>query len=82
MKAVGWRVGVAVEANEHSPNGHVSVLGLAWLGTALQWRLGDSWHGLVHQHLFVLHFLTCDTDEMSAFLTQHYRGTQTLRPSG
>ncbi len=44
-----------------SPDGHVSVLGLAWLGTALQWCLGDSWHGLVHQHLLVLHPLTCDT---------------------
>ena len=44
-----------------SPDGHVSVLGLAWLGTALQWCLGDSWHGLVHQHLLVLHSLTCST---------------------
>lgn len=50
-----WRGGCDVV---HSPDGHVSVLGLAWLGTALQWCLGDGWHGLVHQHLLVLHFLT------------------------
>lgn len=40
------------------PDGHVSVLGLTCLGTALQWCLGDSWHGFVHQHLLVLHSLT------------------------
>ena len=55
------QVGVASGAEVPSPDGHVSVLRLAWLGTALQWCLGDSWHGLVHQHLLVLHFLTCAT---------------------
>lgn len=45
------------------PDGHVSVLGLTCLGTALQWRLGDGWHGLVHQHLLVLHSLTWPTQE-------------------
>lgn len=59
---LGW-VGVALGLELLSPDGHVSVLGLAWLGTALQWCLGDSWHGLVHQHLLVLHFLTCATQK-------------------
>lgn len=60
---MGVVVVVVVGADVHSPDGHVSVLGLAWMGTALQWCLGDSWHGLVHQHLLVLHSLTCgDTD--------------------
>lgn len=53
----GWVV-VVLGAEALSPDGHVSVLGLPWLGTALQWCLGDSWHGLVHQHLLVLHSLT------------------------
>lgn len=49
-------VGVVLGAD--SPDGHVSVLGLAWLGTALQWCLRDSRHRFVHQHLLVLHSLT------------------------
>lgn len=48
----------------HLPDGHVSVLGLTCLGTALQWRLGDGWHGFVYQHLLVLHSLTWPTQEM------------------
>lgn len=59
----GW-VDEVLEAAVHSPDGHVSVLGLAWQGTALQWCLGDSRHGLVHQHLLVLHFLTCATHKI------------------
>lgn len=53
-----WGVGQQQQCSEDSRDGDVSVLRLSWLGTALQWRLSDSWHGLVHQHLLVLHFLS------------------------
>ena len=71
-----WGDAVCGCGEMHPPDGHISELGLAWLGTALQWRLGDSWHRFVHQHLLVLHLLTWVTKHTPnsvrlAFLFKH-----------
>lgn len=51
-----------------SPDGHVSILRLTWLGAALQWRLSDGWHRFVHQCLLVLHPLTWESQNIESTL--------------
>lgn len=56
-----------VRQKKHSRDWHISVLRLAWLGTALQWCLGDCGHGLIYQNLLILHPLpwyTADTQNL------------------
>lgn len=71
-----WWCGEGV-GGRNSPDGNFFVLGLAWLGTALQWRLSDSWHRFIHQNLFVLHFFTWSNPSTPNQVSKSFAKTHT-----